>query len=58
MGAAALARKTQDLQQRDRFDQAYLKHVNAGMVEHEKAKDDYRNYGHWVPQFAVYALTE
>jgi hypothetical protein len=54
----ALARKTQDPQQRERFDQAYLAHVNAGMAEHEKAKDDYRNYGHWVPQFAVYALTE
>lgn len=54
----AISRQVQDEKERARLTKAYLQHVKTGMAEHEKSKDDYRNYGHWVPQFAVYALTE
>jgi hypothetical protein len=54
----AVAGKMQDVTERERLERAYEAHVAAGMAQHEKSKDDYRNYGHWVPQFAVYAITE
>lgn len=36
----------------------YLRHVEVGYTIHEAYKDDYKAYGHWVSQFAIYALTE
>ena len=47
-----------DPQEKARLDAAYEAHVRAGMAQHAKSTDDYGAYGHWVPQFAVYALTE
>ncbi len=38
--------------------QAFEAHVAQGLANHAAKKSDYRAYGHWVPQFAVYALTE
>ncbi|MHC4778371.1 MAG: DUF2891 family protein [Planctomycetota bacterium] len=43
---------------RIRFLEAYERHVEVGLEHHEEHKDRYGAYGHWVPQFAVYALTE
>jgi hypothetical protein len=43
---------------RDRFHRSALEHVGIGMQRHFPVKDDFLNYGHWVPQFAVYAVTE
>jgi hypothetical protein len=42
------------------FQRAYEAHVTVGLREHENDRGDadYFLYGHWVPQFAVYALTE
>jgi hypothetical protein len=40
------------------FRRAFDAHVAIGVRDHERAADDYDAYGHWVPQFAVYALTE
>ncbi|HVG94022.1 MAG TPA: DUF2891 family protein [Planctomycetota bacterium] len=37
---------------------AYDAHVAAGKQEHAKFAGDYGAYDHWVPQFAVYALTD
>jgi hypothetical protein len=54
----AIASKIQDPKEQKRLERAYSEHVASGMALHEKSKDDYRNYGHWVPQFAVYAITE
>ena len=36
---------------------AYARHVAAGWSLHAALADDYRAYGHWVPQFGIYALT-
>ena len=41
-----------------RFADAYKAHAAVGMRVHEKAKGDYDAYDHWVPQFAVYAMTD
>ena len=54
---AAVARGTQDPMIRDRFLEAWRAHVQVGMRVHEQARGDYDAYDHWVPQFAVYALT-
>jgi hypothetical protein len=54
----AARRKLSDADEQRRLDAAYLKHVEAGLKTHELYKEDYGRYGHWVPQFAVYALTE
>lgn len=35
---------------------AALGHVEAGMSRHAELKDDYHAYGHWVPQFGIYAM--
>jgi hypothetical protein len=35
----------------------YWSHVESGMRTHRIYAGNYRAYGHWVPQFAVYALT-
>jgi hypothetical protein len=43
---------------RELCERAYAAHVAVGIRDHERAAGDYMAYGHWVPQFAVYALTE
>ena len=43
---------------RTRFHRSALEHVAAGMQRHFLLKDNFLDYGHWVPQFAVYAVTE
>jgi hypothetical protein len=37
---------------------AYYEHVRAGRARHEKYKDNYYSYSHWVPQFGIYAITD
>lgn len=54
----AVSRHLADPAERSRIDSAYRKHVAAGMATHANRKDDYSAYGHWAPQFAVYAITE
>ncbi|KAF0246346.1 MAG: hypothetical protein FD180_834 [Planctomycetota bacterium] len=54
----SLASTTRDEVDRKRFRKAYEAHVVQGMKQHEASKDDFRAYGHWVPQFAVYAVTD
>jgi hypothetical protein len=44
--------------ERQRFHDAFLAHVQVGIRDHLKYAGDFHSYGHWVPQFAVYALTE
>lgn len=43
--------------QRKRFADAYEAHVRAGARDHDRFVGDYAAYDHWVPQFAIYALT-
>ncbi|MHC5040458.1 MAG: DUF2891 family protein [Planctomycetota bacterium] len=43
--------------ERERMVRAYTAHVRTAMKHHETHGQDYRAYGHWVPQFAIYALT-
>ncbi len=54
----ALARTVKDGAERDRLVSAWRDHVRAGMDAHETHAGDYLAYGHWVAQFAVYALTD
>ena len=54
----ALARRAPDAATRARLENAYLEHVRAGMRQHAAHAGDFMAYDHWVPQFAVYALTE
>lgn len=54
----ALERRVSDPALRHRLDVAYRAHVRAGLAAHAAHADDYRAYGHWVAQFAVYALSE
>ncbi len=42
----------------ERLEGAYARHVEAAWAHHVRARGDYEAYDHWVPQFAVYALTE
>ncbi len=42
---------------RERFTKAYQAHVEEGLRQLDRFGGDYETYGHWVPQFAVYALT-
>jgi len=37
---------------------AWAEHVHVGMERHETLKGSFLNYDHWVPQFAIYAVTE
>jgi hypothetical protein len=37
---------------------AYHAHVHAGRERHFRYRGDYYAYDHWVPQFAVYAITD
>ncbi len=41
-----------------RYREAYFAHVTDNFDLHANSKTDYLNYGHWVPQFGVYAITE
>lgn len=54
----ALGRKASDSALRERFARAYQDHVRRGFADHAVHARDYGAYGHWVPQFAVYALTD
>jgi len=40
------------------YRRAFDAHVAVGVRDHERGVGDYMAYGHWVTQFAVYALTE
>lgn len=40
------------------YREAFAAHVETGLADHARAVGDYHAYGHWVPQFAVHALTE
>lgn len=42
----------------NRFETAFEEHVIEAMRHHQLNKGDVWAYDHWVPQFAVYALTE
>jgi|GEM_PF-627697 len=54
----ALSRLAPDPAARARFEKAYLDHVATGMRQHMTHSGDFMVYDHWVPQFAVYAITE
>ncbi|MEK7468912.1 MAG: DUF2891 family protein [Planctomycetota bacterium] len=54
----ALAATAPEEADRKRFRKAFEAHVVQGMKQHEESKGDYWAYGHWVPQFAVYAVTD
>ena len=54
----ALARQAGSPALRRDCDRAYRDHVRRGLAQHARHADDFRAYGHWVPQFAVYALTD
>jgi hypothetical protein len=54
---AALARAVEDPAQREVFRKAHDAHVAAATRDHETFAGDYAAYDHWVPQFAVFALT-
>jgi hypothetical protein len=43
---------------RPRFQAAYQAHVTAAWRHHGQKAGDKWAYDHWVPQFAVYALTD
>jgi hypothetical protein len=54
----AASRGVADPAERARLQAAYRQHIAAGLEAHQRWKDNYGAYGHWVPQFAVYAITE
>ncbi len=54
----AMSAATPDPIERDRWARAADLHVLAGMQQHELLKGAWIAYDHWVPQFAVYAVTE
>jgi hypothetical protein len=43
---------------RARFSKAYDAHVEEGLRQLDRFGGDFERYGHWIPQFAVYALTD
>jgi len=43
---------------REKFRRSAEEHVAVGMVRHGFLKGDFVAYDHWVPQFAVYAVTQ
>jgi pyrrolidone-carboxylate peptidase len=53
----ALSEKVTDTSLRQQFHSAYERHVEIGRRHHQKYAGDFYSYDHWVPQFAVYALT-
>jgi hypothetical protein len=54
----ALTRRVDSADRRRELDRAFQAHVRRGLTQHAEYAKDYKAYGHWVPQFAVYALTE
>jgi hypothetical protein len=54
----SLNRLAPDPATRARFERAFFDHVATGMRQHEIHSGNYTVYDHWVPQFAVYAITE
>ena len=40
-----------------RYQAAYGAHLERNYGLHHSTKDDYHRYGHWVPQFGIYAMT-
>jgi hypothetical protein len=54
----ALTQHAIEAADQDRFREAYAAHVAAAWKDHVKKAGDIRAYDHWVPQFAVYALTQ
>ncbi len=55
---SALGRTVMSQRAREIYAYAFKRHVEHGMNNHARFKNDYQAYGHWIPQFAVYALTE
>jgi len=61
-----LAKTAPSNQARDRYYNAFLKHIQVGINYHNKIQEtqiwgtysSYFAYDHWVPQFIVYALTD
>src|SRR5262249_7214170 len=54
----ALSETVAEEADRRRFQEAYAAHVAAAWKHHGMKAGDIYAYDHWVPQFAVYALTE
>ncbi len=59
----ALARRAKEAlgatdAQTQRLVRAYHAHVHAGRERHFRYRGNYYAYDHWVPQFAVYAITD
>lgn len=54
----SLANVTKDKHQQNIYLDAYRNHIIKGMTDHRKYKYRMQLYSHWVPQFAIYALTE
>ena len=52
-GLKAMYRLTGD----DAFETAYSRHVETGLAELRRRASDFEGVGHWVPQFAIFALT-
>ncbi len=55
---ASLAAAVPEGPERTRLRTAFSAHVAAGIRTHDLRAGDFRAYDHWVPQFAVYALTD
>ena len=53
----ALAELAPNAADRLRFRNAAEVHQSIGMERHHRLKGNFPNYDHWVPQFAVYAMT-
>lgn len=54
----SMARHASSPVDRARFWRAAEAHVQLGMARHLGVPWNFATYGHWVPQFAVYAVTE
>lgn len=52
-----LSRVAPDPATQARLERAYLDHIATGMRQHMSYSGDFFAYDHWVPQFAVYAIT-
>ena len=52
-----MASSAPTLHDRERFHRSALEHVAVGMQRHFLLKGNFYAYDHWVPQFAVYAVT-
>jgi len=54
----SMARNASNPVDRARFWRAAEAHIQVGMLRHLTVSWNFATYGHWVPQFAVYAVTE